>query len=252
MLKEFIELLELEVKNHSIYVWGAQGQTKPTITEAWIKKCAKTTSTGNSAVAYWKKQVEAGFGEMLKAFDCSGLGIYSLQKLGIIKVDMNANGLKGKCTILSKAELKKGDWVFKTYKTGTKKGKAYHIGYVVDDALNVIEARGSAYGVVKRPLSQGGWNTYGRPTYFKDEIEATAAVIFNRVLKKLSPQMEGEDIRLLQKTLNKLGYSCGAEDGIFGSKTEAGVLAFQKAKKIKVDGKAGKQTITTMGYKWEG
>ena len=40
---EFTEYLKEQVRNHSIYVWGAQGQKKPTITEAWIRKKEKTS-----------------------------------------------------------------------------------------------------------------------------------------------------------------------------------------------------------------
>jgi hypothetical protein len=36
-LQEFINILEEQVKNHSIYIWGAQGQCYPTVTEKWIK-----------------------------------------------------------------------------------------------------------------------------------------------------------------------------------------------------------------------
>ena len=253
MLKQFIELLETEVKNHSIYVWGAQGQTKATINEAWIRSRETSTANANRAIAYWNKQIEAGYGDVLKAFDCSGLGIYSLQKLGIIKVDMSANGLKGKCTILSKAELKKGDWVFRTYTSGKKKGQAYHIGYVIDDDLNVIEAQGRDLGVIKRPLSKGGWNTYGRPIYFKEEIEATLPVVFSfkRLLKLKKPYLRGEDIKVLQEALNKLGFNCGKVDGVYGTATQAAVKAYQKAKKLTIDGIVGKQTVTALGYKWE-
>jgi hypothetical protein len=253
MLQDFINLLEQEVKNHSIYVWGAQGQKKPTITEAWIKSRETSTTNERRAIAFWKKQVAAGYGDVLKAFDCSGLGIYCLQKLGIIKVDMTANGLMGKCTILSKSELKKGDWVFKTYTSGSKKGKAYHIGYIVDDVLNVIEAQGRDAGVVKRTLSKGGWNTFGRPSYFKEEIEADipAVFTFTRLLKVKKPMMEGKDIKVLQEALNKLGFDCGKGDGVYGTHTQAAVKGFQKAKKLTVDGIVGKRTVTALGYKWE-
>ena len=36
-LREFLTHLHEQVKNHSIYVWGAQGQLGDTITEAWIR-----------------------------------------------------------------------------------------------------------------------------------------------------------------------------------------------------------------------
>lgn len=38
----------------------------------------------------------------------------------------------------------------------------------------------------------------------------------------------GDAVRKLQELLNALGYDCGSVDGIFGSKTKAAVLAFQK------------------------
>lgn len=50
---------------------------------------------------------------------------------------------------------------------------------------------------------------------------------------------------LLQERLNKLGYSCGKPDGIFGAKTYNAVRAFQKAcgfKSSEIDGIVGKQT----------
>lgn len=52
----------------------------------------------------------------------------------------------------------------------------------------------------------------------------------------------GEAVRTLQKALNTLGFNCGAVDGIFGSKTEAAVKAFQRAYNLKVDGIVGPQT----------
>ena len=39
-----------------------------------------------------------------------------------------------------------------TRRAGTK-GKAHHIGYIVDESLNVIEAKGRDDGVVKRSLN---------------------------------------------------------------------------------------------------
>jgi uncharacterized protein YgiM (DUF1202 family) len=168
-LKDFIALLEQEVKNHSIYVWGAQGQRYPTVNEAWIRKLETSTTNANRAVAYWEKQCAAGYEKKLGAFDCSGLGVWALMSLGIIKSDMNANGLKGKCTKIAKAQLVKGCFVFRVNSVG----RATHIGYVVDDSLNVIEAMGRDVGVVKRSLNASGtsyWNHFGIPTWFADEI----------------------------------------------------------------------------------
>ena len=52
----------------------------------------------------------------------------------------------------------------------------------------------------------------------------------------------GTEVRWLQETLNKLGFNCGSIDGIFGSKTETAVKAFQKSRGITVDGIVGPDT----------
>jgi cell wall-associated NlpC family hydrolase len=168
-LDEFINYLEQEAANHSIYVWGAQGQTHPTITESWIRCRENSTKNADRAIRYWKAQCAAGYQFKLKAFDCSGLGIWTLQQLKIIKNDMSAAGLYGKCTKINKNSLRRGDWVF--IHNGTK---ISHIGYVVDDELNTIEAYGRDLGVVKRKLSHGKWNRFGRPQYFENESGSSA------------------------------------------------------------------------------
>ena len=52
----------------------------------------------------------------------------------------------------------------------------------------------------------------------------------------------GDAVRKLQELLNAKGYTCGSVDGIFGSKTKAAVLAFQKANGLGVDGIVGPLT----------
>lgn len=54
-------------------------------------------------------------------------------------------------------------------------------------------------------------------------------------------------MRKLQELLNALGYDCGSVDGIFGSKTKAAVLAFQKANGLGVDGIVGPLTWAKLG-----
>ena len=56
---------------------------------------------------------------------------------------------------------------------------------------------------------------------------------------------KGGITRLLQERLNKLGYSCGKADGIFGSKTYNAVRSFQRACGFKggdIDGIVGRNT----------
>lgn len=244
MLKTFIDYLETQVKNKSIYVLGAQGQTGNQITEEWIKKREHYVARNyNKAIALWKSRRDTY--SHLRAFDCSGLGMYWCQNImGLSKTDLTANGMMGKCTRIAKAQLKKGDWVFKV-----SAGRAHHVGYVVDDKLNVVESQGRAYGVVKRALSKGGWNAYGRPEWFASEIEQEPdyEAVFTRVLRK---GYRGEDVKNLQRMLNDVHNAGIDDDGIFGKRTLKAVKSFQRAKGLKVDGLAGKNTITALGGVW--
>ena len=252
----FVTYLKKEAENGSIYVWGAQGESD--ISESWIKKKETSTENANRAIKLWKKRVNAGY-KNIRAFDCSGLGMFYLQNLaGIYGHDMNADSMMKECRAISREELKAGDWVFRVYRNGDKKGCAYHIGYVVSDDLQVIEAKGRDDGVVKRGIDASGssyWNAYGRPKIFKAEIkkaettEKTAGetdngggiVIEVSMLKKGS---EGAQVKTVQRLLMAMGYSCGScgADGEFGSGTLAAVKSFQKAKGLSVDGIVGSKT----------
>lgn len=167
--EEFIEYLQEQVKNGSIYVYGAQGQTAPTVCEKWIRKMeantggtlvkGRYTTYAEIAVAAWKKKVAEGYGDVLRAFDCSGLGVYFFLKHNLIAHDMTANGLMGLCQPVSEPE--RGFWVFRT-----QNGRAVHIGYLVS-ADELVEAKGRADGVVKREYKPSEWNAIGKPRIFE-------------------------------------------------------------------------------------
>ena len=57
----------------------------------------------------------------------------------------------------------------------------------------------------------------------------------------------GDAVRRLQELLNKKGFDCGAVDGIFGSKTYAAVVAFQKSNGLGADGIVGPLTWGKLG-----
>ena len=55
------------------------------------------------------------------------------------------------------------------------------------------------------------------------------------------------DIKLVQKKLKNWGYYTGAVYGIYGSKTKAAVLLFQKRNGLVQDGIVGNKTLAAMG-----
>lgn len=198
--------------------------------------------------------------EGARAFDCSGLVGYLGWVVGAIPngLDKTAEGWKNNCRrLLNKSELRAGDWVFKT-----SNGKAYHIGVVVDDALNVVEAAGRDLGVVKRPLSANGWNYYGRPKYFEDEIGKTQVTVdtakpvkwsLSRNIKLTTPYTRGVDVMNIQKALitNSILVGNTGADGVYGKDTKAAVIKFQKLKGLTADGIVGKNTCEALGGSWK-
>lgn len=246
-LSSFIGYLHEQVQNHSIYVWGAQGQQGSTITEAWIKKRETSALNAARAISYWKKQVKAGYGDVLRAFDCSGLSVYFLLGRGLITSDMTANGIMGKCKRITKNDLRIGDFVFKTNITG----RATHIGYVADNELNIIEAKGRDHGVIQSKLS--GWNVYGRPPYWTEAevvelIGKPQSFVFTRILKY---GRRGDDVCELKKLLHANGYEglTLMNPNYYGA-TRAMVKRYQKDKGLKVDGIVGPLTIAALGGRW--
>lgn len=254
-LQEFIQYLNEQVENRSIYVWGGQGEKAPTITADWIRSMENSTANANRAIAFWKKQVAAGYGNVLRAFDCSGLGIYWLcDNMKLLQYDMNADTLMtDRCSKISRSNLRRGDWVFRV----NSAGRAYHIGYVVDDSLRVVEAKGRDDGVVKRALNASGssyWNCCGRPAVFRAEIlngdtstgnSATTDTGKGTTSPADMPVVRwgstGEAVRQLQELLKGL-----VVDGIFGPKTDAALRAYQQQQGLAVDGIAGIRTWTAL------
>ncbi len=240
--------LQTQYANRSIYVWGAQGQGYPKVNEAWIKG-KESGKHRKNALATYSKSVKAGFEKKLRAYDCSGLGMYYFQNQEkIFSRDMTAHGLMGKCKKISKSELKKGDFVFRTYKSGSKKGRAYHIGYVVDEKLYVIEAKGRAYGVVKKKFNSSYWNVCARPNFFKWYIEQNEAdAPFEGFDRTLSKGKVGDDVRELQMLLNLAGANPKlSEDGDFGTKTQIALKEFQQLSELKADGIASDTTFSML------
>ncbi len=65
------------------------------------------------------------------------------------------------------------------------------------------------------------------------------------VLSRLGSR--GSEVRDIQKKLAALGYYSGSVDGIYGSKTESAVRAFQRNCGLTADGIAGPKTLLYLG-----
>lgn len=128
-----------------------------------------------------------------------------------------------------------------------------HVGVYVGNG-KVVEARGYAYGVVVTNLAERNWTSWSfLPSHILDyegkdgvEIVAKTYTLGERVLKVTQPMMNGSDVTELQRALILKGFSTIKVDGFFGTDTEAAVKAFQKAAKIAVDGKVGKETVKAL------
>lgn len=62
----------------------------------------------------------------------------------------------------------------------------------------------------------------------------------------LRPGDRGEPVRAMQQLLKDRGFYTGTVDGIYGRGTENAVRAFQKDRGLKVDGKAGANTLAAL------
>lgn len=67
-----------------------------------------------------------------------------------------------------------------------------------------------------------------------------------RLLRLTDPKMRGEDVRLVQQRLAKLGFTPGAADGVYGVNSVEAVKAFQAARGLAVDGMVGPVTLAAI------
>lgn len=63
------------------------------------------------------------------------------------------------------------------------------------------------------------------------------------------PYMNGGQVPAIQQALKTAGLDPGPLDGVFGPRTEAAVVAFQRAHSLTADGIVGPQTATALGIK---
>jgi RHS repeat-associated protein len=90
-------------------------------------------------------------------------------------------------------------------------------------------------------LDSEGNSVYSSGNHSNNSSVSSASSLPSNLLRKGST---GDAVKKLQQTLMGLGYDLGSykDDGIFGSKTEQAVLAFQRNSGITIDGIVGNQT----------
>lgn len=129
---------------------------------------------------------------------------------------------------------------------GDNTGRSDHVGIVEKvsgDTITVIE--GNYQNAVKRrTLKVGGKyiRGYGVPRYHKEEVCCNVNIT---VLKK---GVKGEEVKAMQILLMGYGYSCGSKgaDGSFGGATDKALRAYQKDRKLSVDGSCGGKTWASL------
>mgnify|MGYP000800174549 CR=1 FL=1 len=235
-ITQFIELLRTQT-DRGIYVWGGNGHLLTGMSDprGWIRKHETSTTNANRAIALYDRRVRDGVTE-IRAFDCSGLIYWALNKLGLQSSDINSRGLYARCKPINKVDLRPGDMTFRH-----DGSKIFHVGVYMGNG-NVIEGFGRDEGVIEHGIDAKGavyWTHFGRFDLFEEGDNIMAVV-----LQHTSPMMQGNDIKALQAALNGLGYDCGTADGKAGTKTMAGIKAFVEAHSGLIDVPALPDTAT--------
>lgn len=83
------------------------------------------------------------------------------------------------------------------------------------------------------------------PDTWQQLVEA-GFLLGDRTLYLHAPHHRGDDVRLLQRKLNALGFDAGKEDGVFGPRTDHAVREFQRNVGDEPDGVLGLHTIAVL------
>lgn len=251
---EVIERARSQV-DRSCYVWGAEGQDLNAMSDTtkWIAKQETTGDAETRArnikrdLAQYARLKAKGYDPIL-CFDCSGFVYWTLKPFGLVTGRRSAAGYYAQTEHKTRGQLHAGDLLFVW--NGTK---ISHVGiYAGND--RAIHCKGRDTGVIEEGINRHGWNRYGKVKgMYDDEPVPPGAYVFTRTLRY---GCVGEDVVELKKLLIAHGYSDGItidtkSSPTFGSATRARVREYQQDNNLKVDGIAGKQTITSLGGIYE-
>ncbi len=79
-----------------------------------------------------------------------------------------------------------------------------------------------------------------------DALVSASFRLGDRMLYLTRDMLAGDDVRELQRRLNRLGFECGHDDGMYGELTADAVRDFQLNAGLTVDGIAGPETIDVL------
>ena len=180
-----------------------------------------------------------------QVFDCRGFTWWLLDQVGISISTVGATTQYNTVSDWVERGLSKDipNLVCNVFKYRESDGKMSHTGMHIGDGI-IIHCTSNG-GVKYGSLSDTTWTHYAIPKglYTADEI---AKARERETMRTLKVGCSGSDVKLLQETLNGLGYECGTPDGIFGTKTRNAVIAFQKAHGLTADGVVGEKTRAAM------
>lgn len=209
------------------YIWGTRGQV-------WTQ-AQQDKATRDMTRKYGQRWVGK------RVADCSGLIKWAYREHGG-DIYHGSNTIWKKYTTTRKGKvrdlitIRPGTAVFQYRESD---GNRHHIGLYIGDGM-CIEAKGTAYGVVRSELAQ--WDEYGELS----DVDYTGmpeepVTQTRRTLRKGST---GADVEYLQKLLKAEGYDIGSTgiDGKFGAETMSAVRAYQSDHSLTPDGIVGKLT----------
>lgn len=223
------------------YVFGAWGEVCTPSKRGARASAAHPTIVSKCQVLNHKKNTCDGckWGIGVRMFDCRGFTYWIFLQIGIqiegqgATSQWNTKKNWSRQGPISEMPLDQVCCVFK------QDGKSMkHTGVYIGGGA-IIHC---SSGVERGKVTDKGWTHYAIPAGMEGVVPV---VITKETIKKGS---KGPLVTEMQNKLLSLGYDIGPDgaDGVFGSKTLAGLKAFQKDHNLKQDGVCGQNTWTEL------
>ena len=138
---------------------------------------------------------------------------------------------------------------------GGVKNSKHTLGRAVDFYVKGVSYSKLKAYIDKLPYKNYIYNVSGSVMHY--DINPPEYVDKYNLTRLLKPGCRGDDVKELQRELEKRGYNLGkyGVDGVFGkstSYTSKAVKQFQKDSGLKADGKVGKNTAHALGWLYKG